>query len=105
MKRAFIFYVALSIPLVLLTAPGARAKEKKSGVILSTVDIVYEYEVLGLVYYRSSELSPEKIHTELKKQAGKMDADYVIGIQYFRNAGYLYGLGTAVRLIEEEPER
>jgi hypothetical protein len=80
----------------------AIAKDKKKRVILSTVDIDEDYEILGLVYYRSSELNPKKIHAELRKQAEKMDADYVIGITYYNNAGYLYGSGTAVRLIEED---
>lgn len=85
-------------------ASSIQAKDNK-GVILSTVGIDEEYEILGLVSYRSSELNPDKIHTELRKQAERMDADYVIGLTYYNNAGYLYGTGTAVRLIKDKSER
>lgn len=83
----------------------AKAADKK-GVILSTVDLKQDqaYEILGLVYYRSSELNPKKIHEELRKQAEDMGADYVIGITYYNNAGYLYGSGTAVKLIKKKKD-
>ena len=106
MRRLFFFTVLiLTIIISLSNISDAQAKDKKKGVILSTVDIDEEYEILGLVSYRSSELSPKKIHTELKKQAKKMGADYVIGITYYSNAGYLYGSGTAVKLIKEVSEK
>ena len=52
-----------------------------------------------------SDLDPKKIHAELKKQARKIDADYVIGIKYYDNAGYLYGTGTAVKLIKDKSKK
>ena len=101
MKRLFI--VITLIPVFLFSAlPETSARDKKKDVILSTVDIDEAYEILGLVYYRSSELNPKKIHTELKKQAEKLGADYVVGIRYYDNAGYLYGSGTAVKLIKKD---
>jgi len=86
-----------------LTRAIAQEKEDKEEkeIKLSTVDIDEDYEILGLVYYRSSELGIEKIHKELQKQAKRMGADYVIGIRYCSNAGYLYGIGTAVKLIKQ----
>lgn len=102
-NRLFIAVTLISaIFFFLADSSVAIAQDKKKGVILSTVDIDEDYEILGLVSYRSSELSPKKIHKELRKQAKKMGADYVIGITYYNNAGYLYGSGTAVKLIEED---
>lgn len=103
MKRLFkvaILFFAIIFSFAVLS--DTIAQDKKKRVILSTVDIDEDYEILGLVSYRSSELSPKKIHKELRKQAKEMGADYVIGITYYSNAGYLYGSGTAVKLIEED---
>jgi hypothetical protein len=97
-----ILLMILTAVFIFSTLPDAMAKDKKKSVILSTVDIGEDYEILGLVSYRSSELSTKKVNKELKKQAKKMGADYVIGIDYYSNAGYLYGTGTAVKLIKEE---
>ncbi len=99
--RPFIVVVLLIAAISLSALPDTHAKSKKSRTILSTVDIDEEYEILGLVSYRSSQLSPEKMHTELRKQAEKLGADYVVGIRYYNNAGYLYATGTAVRLVKE----
>lgn len=101
MRRPFALIIPILVAIIFFSAVSdVQAKGKKKGVILSTVDIDEEYEILGLVYYRSSDLNPKKIHTELRKQAEKMDADYVVGITYYNNAGYLYGSGTAVSLIK-----
>lgn len=103
MRRLFIvFFSILSLFFILSDLPSALAKDKKKGVILSTVDIDEEYEILGLVSYRSNELSPETMHDALQKKAEKMGADYVIGISYYSNAGYLYATGTAVKLTEKD---
>lgn len=103
MRRLFIVaFSILSIFLILSDLPSALAKDKKKAVLLSTVDIDEEYEILGLVSYRSNELSPEKMHNALQKKAEKMGADYVIGINYYNNAGYLYATGTAVKLTEKD---
>lgn len=105
MRRLFITaFSILSLFFILSHLPYAVAKEKKKGVILSTVDIDEEYEILGLVSYRSNELSPQKMHDALQKEAEKMGADYVIGINYYSNAGYLYATGTAVKLTEKAPK-
>ena len=107
-KRLFIVvFSILSAFFFLMTLPDAAAKDKKKkkGVILSTVDIDEEYKILGLVSYRSNELSPKKMHDALRKKAKKMDADYVIGITYYSNAGYLYATGTAIKLIEEDESK
>jgi hypothetical protein len=105
MRRLFVFATLFLTFCLLLTHPfdaAAKDKKKAKGVILSTVDIDEEYEILGLVYYKSSKLDPKIIHSELRKQAERMGADYVVGVAYYNNAGYLYGTGTAVRLIEED---
>ena len=103
-KRPFSAVILLlSLMLLLSVLPEASAKsKKKNGVELSTVDIKEDYEILGLVHYRSNELDPKKINAELTNQAKGMGADYVVGVTYYSNAGYLYGTGTAVRLIEAD---
>lgn len=104
MKRLFssiiIALAILSCNMLILTLPQAIAQGKKKEVILSTVGIDRDYKILGLVYYRSSELSLSRVHKELREQAQGMGADCVIGITYCSHAGYLYGIGTAVKLIE-----
>ncbi len=102
--KTCIFAMALLAVVFVLFAPYASGADGKKGVVLSTVDLKQdqEYEILGLVYYRSSELSPKKIHDELTRQAESMGADHVIGITYYNNAGYLYGSGTAVKLIKKD---
>lgn len=97
--------LAVSALVIIISLSGisdTQAKDKKKGVILSTVDIDEEYRILGLVSYRSNELNPKKMHDALRKKAKKMGADYVIGISYYSNAGYLYATGTAIKLIEED---
>ncbi len=100
MKSISVILVFAAI-ILLFGISDSSAKDKKKRVILSTVDIKEDYKILGLVSYRSSDLNPKKIHAELRKQAKKVDADYVVGITYYSNAGYLYGSGTAVRLIKK----
>lgn len=103
MKRAFIVFTAvLTLSSILFQVPDAIADSKKKRAILSTVDIDEDYEVLGLVSYRSNELDPEKLNNALRKKAEGMGADYVIGITYYSNAGYVYGTGTAVRLKKDK---
>ncbi len=80
----------------------AAAGDKKKSAVLSTVDIGGDYEILGLVSYRSNELDPQHLNSALRKKADKMGADYVIGITYYSNAGYVYGTGTAVKLKKEQ---
>jgi hypothetical protein len=106
MKKLFILVTLFffTIALVFSLLPYATGQEKREKeVILSTVNIDKDYEILGLVSYRSSELEPEKVNNELKKQARKMGADYVIGITYFTRSAYMYGVGTAVKLIKQNP--
>jgi len=67
---------------------------------LTTSGLDKPYEILGLVSYRSSVLDPEKIIDELRKKGKALKADYLIGIQFYSHAGYLYGTGTAVRLLQ-----
>lgn len=83
-----------------ITPVSAQGKSKK-GVVLSTVDIDEEYDVLGIVSSRTNGLKPEDVEKDLIKKAASMGADYVLGIQYYSHAGYLYGTGTAVRITEE----
>jgi len=119
MRKVIFMISLLLLPLIVLplsnaTAQTERSKERKAkeekakggnAIILTTTDLKQDYEILGLVYYRSSELDPKKIHEELRKQAKILGADYVIGITYYENAGYLYGSGTAVKLIEEDKSK
>lgn len=93
--------VPVCVVMILCAIPPAMADGKK-GVILSTVDLKVDYDTLGIVSYRSSETMPEKINNELKRQAEDLGADYVIGITYYSGFGYLYGSGTAVKLIKKD---
>lgn len=102
-KKSFLFVIVFLFAIIALHAPAAKAADDKD-IILSTVDLKADYEILGLVSYRSSELSPKKIHDELRNQARDMGADHVIGITYYNNAGYLYGSGTAVKLIKKNKD-
>ncbi|MFH0839668.1 MAG: hypothetical protein V1883_01460 [Candidatus Omnitrophota bacterium] len=103
-KRAVI--ISISVLFILLfSVHGLVCGAEKKGVILTTADLKQDYEILGLVFYRTGELSPKKINDELTKQAESMGADYVIGIIYYNNAGYLYGSGTAVKLIKKDKPR
>lgn len=100
-----IFLISMSLAAVLsFSAHGPASGADKKGVVLTTTDLKEDYEILGIVYYRSSELNPKKIHEELAKQAESMGADYVICIVYYNNAGYLYGSGTAVKLSKKDKE-
>jgi ABC-type sugar transport system substrate-binding protein len=101
-KKINVSIMILLAAAFLLCVPSQAKAADKKGVVLSTVDLKADYEILGLVYYRSSELSSKKINDELRKQAEDMGADYVIGITYYSNAGYLYGSGTAVKLIKKD---
>ncbi|MBL7071190.1 MAG: hypothetical protein ISS26_03335 [Candidatus Omnitrophica bacterium] len=102
-KKIFISFIAvLTIASCLTIPPEAEAKDKKKRAVLSTVDINEDYDILGLVSYRSNDLDPEKIHSALRKKAEKMGADHVLGIRYYSNAGYVYGTGTAVKLKEDK---
>lgn len=92
--------ISFIVAITAYVARTATAEENKK-VILSTVDLKADYEILGLVYYRSSDLNPKKIHDELRKQAKDLGADHVVGVTYYSNAGYLYGSGTAVKLIKK----
>lgn len=104
LKNKMILIVVFFAAIFSVCALFRAEADGKKDVMLSTVDLKQsqEYEILGLVYYRSSELNPKKIHEELAKQAESMGADHVIGITYYNNAGYLYGSGTAVKLIKKD---
>jgi hypothetical protein len=101
-RGAAVMIAALLMPGSAL--PPAWCADAKKGVVLSTVNIKEDYEIIGLVSYRSNELDPKKIHNELTKQAEAMGADCVIGITYYNNLGYLYGSGTAVKLIKKDKD-
>lgn len=100
-KTAVIIIILCAVSLFFSAQTASNAAEKK-GVILATTDLKQDYEILGLVSYRTGDLSPNKINDEMKKQAESMGADYVISIIYYNNAGYLYGSGTAVKLIKKD---
>lgn len=97
-----IFLTAFFLSCAFLYDGNTGGANGANGVVLSTCDLKADYEILGVVSYRSSETMPEKINSELKKQADDMGADYVIGINYYSGFGYLYGSGTAVKLIKKD---
>ncbi len=104
-KKAVILSASLACIVAMLCAVPAAMADGKKGVILSTSDIKADYEILGIVSYRSSETIPSKINNELRSQAEDLGADYVIGITYYSGFGYLYGSGTAVKLIKKDNPR
>ncbi len=105
-KRTIVAISSISVIFfLLLWIHGAANGADKKSVILSTTDLKQDYEILGLVSYRTGELTPKTINDQLTKQAADMGADYVICITYYNNAGYLYGSGTAVKLIKKDKPR
>ena len=103
MNRRTAALVLVAVLFVLLfSAHRIVIGAEKKGVILATTDLKQDYEILGLVSYRTGELTPKAINDQLAKQAENMGADYVICITYYNNAGYLYGSGTAVKLIKKD---
>ncbi len=97
-----ILFTAFSLSLAFGYDGKDTTKKGAAGVVLSTVDLKVDYDILGVVSYRSSETMPEKINSELKRQADDLGADYVIGVTYYSGFGYLYGSGTAVKLIKKD---
>jgi hypothetical protein len=95
--RGFIFIV-LIICAITISIP-AYSKDKKD-IILSTVDISGEYEIIGIVYGRIGTTDIKELNKELKRRAAKIDADAVIGIRYLPYIGYLYAYGTAIKFKE-----
>ncbi|MDD5680551.1 MAG: hypothetical protein PHI59_04860 [Candidatus Omnitrophica bacterium] len=102
-KKLSLFVIVFLFAVIVFYAPAAEAAGNK-GVILSTVDLKADYEILGIVSYRSSETMPDRIDRALREQAADMGADYVIGVTYYSGFGYLYGSGTAVKLIKKNKD-
>ncbi|KPK40628.1 MAG: hypothetical protein AMJ78_06960 [Omnitrophica WOR_2 bacterium SM23_29] len=76
----------------------AQQKKKPKEIILSTVDIDEDYEILGIVSTRSGEISLSAINQKLKEEAKNLGADHVIVVRYFQYSGYIYAYGTAVKI-------
>lgn len=102
MRRSVILGMVLH--LIFVCIPGYPQDRKKEDKILylTTVDIQQPYKIIKLVSYRSSVLDPNKVIEELEKKGKKLNADYIIGVHLYSHSGYLYGTGTAVKLIKEE---
>lgn len=80
----------------------AQKKKKPKEVILSTVDIDENYEIIGIVSIRSGEVNLVSINDKLKEEAKNLHADYVIGVRYLDHSGYIYAYGTAVKIKKSE---
>ncbi len=102
MKR-FTVLVSLFLAFVILQSyftPQAFAQQKKKpkDIILSTVDIDEDYEILGIVSVRSGDVNISAINENLKAEARNLGADHVIMVRYFQASGYVYAYGTAVKI-------
>ncbi|KPK41301.1 MAG: hypothetical protein AMJ78_05830 [Omnitrophica WOR_2 bacterium SM23_29] len=108
MKR-LLFFVSVFLAFVILQSffvPQTFAEKKKpKEIILSTIDIDEDYELIGIVSARTGEVNIDKANVKLKEEAKRLGADYVIGVRYFNYGGYLYAYGTAVKIKEKETLR
>lgn len=75
---------------------------KPKDVILTTEDIKDEYKVIDVISIRSGEVNLDNLNVKFKEMARGLGADYVIGITYFTYSGYVYAVGTAVKIKEKE---
>lgn len=94
----FIFFFSLSF----LMNFSVTFSEKVDVTVITT-DLNEPYEIVGFVFARSGSPDLSKINDDLKEQAEKMDADYLIGVRYVIYAGYIYGYGTAVKTKQLTP--
>ena len=106
MKRV-IYLVSLFVLSGLLSTsfiPSTQAEIKpkpKKEVLLTTTDIKDSYKVIGIVSVRTGETNLDTLNDKLKEEAKGLNADYVIGVNYFyMQGGYLYAYGTAVKVKE-----
>lgn len=76
----------------------AQQKKKPKEIVLSTVDIDENYEILGIVSVRSGEVNLSTVNENLKAEARNLGADYVVMVRYFQYSGYIYAYGTAVKI-------
>lgn len=93
----------LLLPLVLFTMAYFSSHEvaaEKKKIIFSTTDISQEYDIMGIVSYRTGETDIDVVNRGLLRRAKNMKATHVIGIRYHTYAGYFYGYGTAVKVKE-----
>lgn len=102
MKR-FIVLISVFLAFVILQSylvpqTFAQQKKKPKEIILSTVDIDEDYEILGIVSVRSGEVNLSTINENLKAEARNLGADHVIMVRYFQASGYIYAYGTAVKI-------
>ncbi|MBN1870946.1 MAG: hypothetical protein JW800_00070 [Candidatus Omnitrophica bacterium] len=103
-KQIRIIAIAALLSYALSFPPAfSQSKNDAKEIYLTTLGIDKPYEIIKLVSYRSSLLETSKVIGELKKQGIELGADYIIGIQFYSHSGYLYGTGTAVRLLEDKP--
>lgn len=109
MRRSIIFASIFLASVISLSyfAPQTFAQQKKKPkeIILSTVDIKEDYEILGIVSARSGDVSLSVINEKLKEEAKNIGAEAVITVRYFDYSGYIYAYGTAVRFKGSETLR
>lgn len=99
-----IFLAFVILQSYLIPQTFAQQKKKKE-VILSTVDIKEDYEILGIVSVRSGEVNLLSVNEKLKEEAKNLGADYVVTLRYFDYGGYIYAYGTAVKIKGTKPEK
>lgn len=95
MRKNIVVFVILCVSLFL--SWPVFSKDEKKDILLSTVDIHANYDVIGIVYGRISSNDIKELNDELIRRAGRIDADAVIGVRYLAYLDYLYAYGTAVK--------
>lgn len=86
---------------VVASASVLCGAEHEKSVVVTMGGIGEDYEILGIVQAKHVR-DLDKVNASLIKQAGRMGADYIIHTDYFEFQANLYGVGTAVKLKEEE---
>ena len=81
-------------------ALAAEGKGKPKEIFLTTEDIKDPYKVLGVVSIKSGDVNLDNLNDKLKDAAKGLGADCVIGVYYFTYQGYIFVVGTAVKIKE-----
>lgn len=99
MKRmAMVLVLVVSLGLASLV----QAQTKTKPFILTTVDLKEEYEIIGLVSYRSNSTNFDDLSSGLKKAGQNVGAEAIVGIDFVNYADFFYAYGTAVKFKKEK---
>jgi len=96
-KRITFLVIVIFITLGVILGIRPLLAEGKKKVFITTSDIDKDYEIKGIVSYRTGFFKIDKIEKKLAEEARKLDADYVIGLRSLVFGGEIYCYGTAVK--------